>query len=101
MGLDDAKAHRQSNARSDPCGLGGEIWLEYSRAKMCGNAGSVVCDRYTDQVSEEVESAGHTYPARCVLVLQGLLCIDDQVEQHLMDLVGVGTDGRTNLGQIE
>src|SRR5205823_3058748 len=68
---------------------------------MRGNAGPVVCDRDADQVSEKVETAGHTYPARRRLVLQRLLRIDDQVEQHLMELVGVGEDERNILGKIE
>ena len=44
MGFDDAKTHRQSDARADPRGLGGEIGLEDPRAKMFRNAGTVVGD---------------------------------------------------------
>src|SRR5438034_10754322 len=101
MSLDDAKAHRQSDSEADSCGLGGEIRLEYSRAKMRGNAGPVVCHRDADHVSEVVETAGHTYPPRSGVVLQGLLRVDDQVEHHLMELVGVGEYERKTPGEIE
>ena len=46
-----------------------------------------------------VEAAGHAYPARRGLVLQRLLRVDDQVEQHLMELVGVGEDRRNVLAR--
>src|SRR5438309_5122975 len=101
MGFDDPETHGQSNASAHSRGLGSEIRLEYPRAKMCRYAGPVVCNLDAAHLSERVETAGHTYPARCRLLLQGLLRVDDQVEQHLMKLIGVGEDGRNILGEVE
>jgi hypothetical protein len=58
MGFDDAQAHRQSDARADPRGLGGEVRLENPRAKLGRNAGSVVGDRDADHVGRGVVAAG-------------------------------------------
>src|SRR6266568_4230421 len=99
--FDYPKAHRQSDARAHPRGLGGEIRLEHPRAKMFRNAGTVVCNGDADDLSEKIETAGHAYPARCGLVLQGLLRVDDQVEQHLMELVSVSEDEWNVLGEIQ
>ena len=52
VGFDDAEAHRQSDARADARGLGGEVGLEYPRAKMRRNAGPVVGDRDADHVGD-------------------------------------------------
>ena len=101
MRFDDAETHRQSDTRADSCGFGGEIRLEYACAKMLRNAGPVVCDGDADHISKKVETARHTYPTRRKLVLQRLLRIDDQVEQHLLELIGIGEDERNILGKIE
>lgn len=66
---------------------------------MCRNAGPVVCNRDAEQAGDWIETAGHIYPSRCGPVLQGLLRIDYQVEQHLMQLVSVGGDEREYPGR--
>ena len=101
MGFDDAEAHRQPDAQADSRRLGGEVRLEYPRPKMRRNAGTVVCDGDADHVAQRVETAGHAYAARSRLVLQGLLRVDDQIEQHLMELIGIGVDQRNILGEIQ
>ena len=94
MGFDDAEAHRQSDARADARGLRREIGLEHPRAKMLRYAGTVVGDLDAHHVGRGVEAAGHPYPARRGTILQRLLRVDDQVEHHLVELVGVGQDQR-------
>src|SRR5436190_16455971 len=101
MGFDNAETHCQSNPGADAGGFGGEIRLEYPRAKRFRNAGTVVCHLDADHVIDKIETAGHIYPPRCGLFLQGLLRVDDQVEQYLMELVSVSEDERNVLGEIQ
>ena len=61
---------------------------------MCRYAGTIVGNGDADQLGGRVEAAGHPYAARAWVILQRLLRIDDQIEQHLMELVGIGVDQR-------
>ena len=101
VGLHDAETHRQPDTGAHPCGLGREIRLEHPRAQMCRNARPVVCDPDAEHLGKRIETAAHAYSTRCGLVLQRLLGVDDQVEQHLMELVGIGEYERHSLGELE
>src|SRR5204863_6967664 len=101
MGFDDAEAHRQADAKADSRRLGREVRLEYPRPKMCRNAGTVVGNDDANQLRARVETAGHPYVPTSRMVLQRLLRIDDQIEQHLVELIGVGVNQRNILGEIQ
>ena len=70
MRFDDAKTYRQSDPHADSCRLGGEIGLEYPRAKMGRDARPVVGDGDAKHLRECVEMTGEAYAARQALVLQ-------------------------------
>ena len=54
-----------------------------------------------DLPSPAVEAGRDPDVPSCVECNQRLLCVYDQVGQHLVDLVGVGGDKRQVVGQIE
>jgi len=85
MRLDDAEAHRESDAGR----LGRGERLEHPRAERRGDARAVVRDSERQHAPAGVEATGDADPARRRTILQRLLRVDHQVEHHLVERVGV------------
>src|SRR5436189_262886 len=84
----------RTDPRAEAGGLGGEVRIEHPRTQMRRYAGAIVGDRHIGAVQRGVDARGEPNLARRRLVLQRLLRIDDEVEQHLMQLIRVGEHQR-------
>src|SRR6266571_4437004 len=88
--LDDAIADRKPEPGALPGRLRREEWLEDLRLDLCGDPGTRVADLDLDPVA-----GGQTRgdPDRAGLALHGLLRIDQEIHQDLLELIGVAENG--------
>ena len=93
MRLHDAVAERQPDAGSGADLLGGEERLEDARQDLLRDAGAGVADPDDDTAASWRRGRAETVILRWpVPAVQRLLGIDQQVDQNLAELVGIGPD---------
>ena len=100
MRFDDSRADREPYSGSDADGLGREVGLEDAHPHVGCDPGSVVGDGNPGAAGACIEPRCHPNVARQRTLLQGLLRVDDQIEQHLVQLIGVGEECRDVFRQL-
>jgi hypothetical protein len=88
----DARAHRQTDARADAQGFGGEERLEDLTRDLGRHARTVI--GHLDAHTARIPTTRDAQPARRRDLLQGMLGVDDQVHDDLRQLVAVRKQGR-------
>src|SRR5262249_5587531 len=96
MGLYNARAQRQADARAFADRLRREERFEYPFADLFRYAWAVVLHGHLDLAM--VEPGRDPDATRRAGYAQRLSCVDDQVGQHLVDLVRIGGDHRQIVG---
>src|SRR5678815_1383828 len=88
--LDDPIAHRQAEAGALPRGLGREEGLEAAPLYVGRNSRTAIAHADLN-LARRRRGTDAQYAA---LLAHRLLCIDGQIEQHLLELIGVADDTR-------
>src|SRR5262245_31084025 len=94
MLLDDGVGNGQSQTGALAYFLRREERIEDFRLQVVGDSRAVVVDLELDRLVPGVVPGADDDGSAAVVREHGLLGVDDQVEQHLLDLMAVGEDLR-------
>src|SRR6185503_11363359 len=92
VALDDAETDREPDARTAAWRLGREVRIEDARTNRRRNTRTVVGDENPHALALPI--AGDAKPAWRRLTFHRLLRVDDQVQEHLVQLIGIARDRR-------
>ena len=101
MLLHDAPAEREPQPRPFALGLRREERLEDLRLDLAGNSRAGVGDGERDAAGGGIVPDSQAETARALLAAHGVVGVGDQVDEDLVELMGIGPEHGQTLGNVD